>query len=175
MSNPGQQEALELPKSPAAAPAPQVVWNPADPRSQHLLAEFKELEVRIEAISVGFTFTTEQARHEQELFWSRFNAFATLHAGIFVFASVKISDVASVVLQGVGLLLGLLWLTVMMRSRDYVQTSKHRAKEVENAVGLRDPHAPSVIRRHSTDYGVMTAGIVTLAWVGAIIVSVWPA
>ena len=111
-----------------------------------------------------FAHIANQASAEQEWFWSRFSAFATLHAGLLVFARVDTSGAIEWILSGAGLLLGATWVAVQSLSRSYVHRSKARLHAFEALFGLRQIESGTSLRPHSTDYGVWTARLVFLVW-----------
>jgi hypothetical protein len=117
---------------------------------------------------VFFEHAATHAFNEQEWFWSRFAAFATLHAGLFVFSRVETERPVDWILAAGGLFLGGIWMLVQSKSRHYVRQSKKRLHSFEIALGLRRHTGESSSEVHATDLGVWTSWAVFVMWAVAL-------
>lgn len=113
-----------------------------------------------------------RANQEQEWFWSRFSAFATLQAGLFVlFTSGTVGEGHRHVFALFGLALAVLWLLVQGRSHYYVHQAKRPYHTFRMILGLKgwEPTLPFWRRAMrnafaSTSLGLLTTVSVTLIW-----------
>jgi len=131
-------------------------------------------------------FLNEQVLREQELFWLRFYAFATLHAGAFVLATSS-SVTRPRVVAIFGALLAVVWVLVQWLSLRYADRSKPDYNELRQKIGILWPHEEGNIvktdagvktnlstrllrarRASSTDLGFWVAAIVFACWIAAL-------
>jgi len=131
-------------------------------------------------------FLNEQVLREQELFWLRFYAFATLHAGAFVLATSS-SVTRPKVVALFGALLAVVWVLVQWLSLRYADRAKPDYNALRQALGILWPHEEGYIlntgadsqsrlstrvlrerRASSTDLGFWVAAIVLACWIAAL-------
>lgn len=84
-------------------------------------------------------YLAEQANQEQGWFWSRFGAFATLHAGLLVLITSDAVKEFRPSFAVAGLCLAGLWAAVQGRSLTYVVGSKKPFHRYLMILGLRSP------------------------------------
>ncbi len=117
-------------------------------------------------------FLNEQVLREQEIFWQRFYAFATLHAGAFVLYS---SDAVKrkTPIAAAGLALGVVWLYTQWASLHYANRPKKLYHAVCRKLGISwGVGRPGLFARwfgerpwaSSTNAGVLTALFVAAVW-----------
>jgi hypothetical protein len=124
-------------------------------------------------------FLNEQVLREQEIYWSRFVAFATLNAGAFVLIAseaIKTSAILTV-LSVAGIGLALLWGYVQWISLRYVDRTKPLYHELRSKMGFSfaPSQHPIIAGIHetkwlsSTNIGVWVPILVTAMWVCVVI------
>ena len=134
-------------------------------------------------------FLNEQVLREQEIYWQRFYAFATLHAGAFVLVtsnSIRYPKAIAIV----GFALGIAWFYIQWLSLSYADRAKAHYHELRKALGIYWPHEASeaanvtvtgkttpvvklgfrekILRQKrisSTDIGLGVTGLVVICWV----------
>lgn len=118
-------------------------------------------------------FLNEQVLREQDIFWQRFYAFATLHAGAFVlYSSDAIKPKGRIAAAGVAL--GLIWLYTQWASLHYANRFKklyhplRLSLKIDWNVGKRGLFAKWLSEARwasSTNAGLLTAAFVAAVWV----------
>lgn len=106
-----------------------------------------------------------QAGQEQEWFWSRFSALATLHAALLVFSRTGVDVELELGLGIGGLVLGALWFTLQMKSWYYVRRSWERLSQVEILVGFRLVDGKPESQTHASDIGLAVSAVVFVLWI----------
>lgn len=117
----------------------------------------------------------ERSNQEQSWFWSRFSAFATLHAGLFVLiTSDAIAREHRYRFAIAGFALAACWAIIQAKSLSYVRSSKKPYHTYRVVLGLntREHNVESTRRftASSTFWGVLTAFVVLITWIVAAVV-----
>jgi hypothetical protein len=113
-----------------------------------------------------FEWLSEEISREQEFYWTRFTAFATLHAGLLVLIT---SDALKRphILAGVAIALGVIWFYIQLASLHYVNRLKPLFRAAREARGIDYlPHRVFSRRFLSTtDVALVVPFGLTVLWI----------
>lgn len=125
------------------------------------------------------TYLTEHVHREQEIFWSRFGVFATIHAGALVLVTSDVVTHKSAV-SIVGISLAVIWLFVQWISLTYADRPKRLYHWYRRSVGILWDYERKDIARpwrervagwiqrttllSSTDWGIVVPAATALLW-----------
>lgn len=110
-----------------------------------------------------FELLNNEIALEQEYYWTRFTAFATLHAGLFVLFTL---NGHKILLSGAAVGLGIVWLYVQVASLWYVNRLKSDFNKVSKTLKLPWPkhHIFSERFRSTTDVALLVPYGLTILW-----------
>ena len=120
-----------------------------------------------------FTWLTNEIAREQEYYWSRFYAFATLQTGFLVLVASTVVK-RPLVLALLAFILGVVWIYVQFASRFYVNRLKATFYAACGARGIEHPaHWLYKRNRSSTDVALVVPVSLTLFWISFPFVADW--
>lgn len=126
-----------------------------------------------------FQLVQAERHQEQAHFWSRFTAFATLHAGIFIFATatnVLDRPIATILIAIVGIILAAIWAEVLRLSLHYVNRWKPEYHATRAKLNFHFPDENTTDPRYSsTDLALIVPYAVLAIWAAQIVIMVLPA
>jgi hypothetical protein len=103
----------------------------SDEEKNWILSLEKEVKDKLDLLS----YLTEQVHREQEIYWSRFQGFAAIHAGSFVLVTSNVVE-EKFVATLVGFFLGIAWIYVQWISLKYVDRPKRLYHWYRRSLGI---------------------------------------
>ena len=123
-----------------------------------------------------FEIIQNALHHEQEIFWTRFTGFATLHAGLFVIATatnIQAKPMAGLFVAILGITLSATWAEVQRLSLRYVDRWKPLYHSERERLSLDiSSERPLDPRFSSTDLANFVPWAVAAAWVALFLIIV---